>query len=84
MIGIVQASTADVRAALASGEHCAAGRRSTMAAQRLFAARHTAVINLDGGLDAWKSAGLPLIRLDPTTGQPIEHGRLQRLVTLTA
>lgn len=73
-------STFDPRAVPADGRrlvvHCAAGRRSMMAAQQLVAAGHSAVINLDGGLAAWKSAGMPLIRVDPATGQLIEHGRI--------
>jgi rhodanese-related sulfurtransferase len=55
---------------------CAAGRRSMRAAQALVEAGHTEVHNLDGGINAWKSAGLPLIRVDPTTGQVVEHGRI--------
>ena len=56
--------------------HCAGGRRSMSAAQQLVAAAHASVINLDGGLAAWKNAGLPLIRADQGTGQLIEHGRI--------
>lgn len=73
-------STFDPRAVPAAGcrlvVHCAAGRRSMMAAQQLISAGHAAVTNLDGGLAAWKGAGLPLIRVDPATGQVIENGRL--------
>lgn len=34
------------------------------------------IYNLDGGITAWKEAGLPLIRIDPATGQVVEHGRI--------
>ncbi|HEX6572609.1 MAG TPA: rhodanese-like domain-containing protein [Steroidobacteraceae bacterium] len=73
-------STFDPRAVPAEGRkivvHCAAGRRSMQAAQQLVEAGHASVINLDGGLAAWKSAGLPLIRLDPATGQVMDPGRI--------
>lgn len=55
---------------------CAAGGRSMRAAQALVAAGHEAVANLEGGLNAWKAQGLPLIRLNPATGQLLEDGRL--------
>jgi rhodanese-related sulfurtransferase len=46
------------------------------AAQALVAAGHRHVTNLDGGINAWKAAGLPLIRIDPASGQVIERGAL--------
>jgi rhodanese-related sulfurtransferase len=55
---------------------CAAGGRSMRAAQALAAAGHAEVHNLEGGINAWKAQGLPLIRVEPTTGQVVEHGRL--------
>ncbi len=55
---------------------CAGGVRSMRAAQALVAAGHTNVVNLEGGINAWKAAGLPLIRIDPATGQVIERGTL--------
>jgi rhodanese-related sulfurtransferase len=71
-------STFDPKAVPAEGRkivvHCAAGSRSMRAAQRLVEAGHASVINLDGGLAAWKGAGLPLIRIDPATGQVMEPG----------
>ena len=117
MTGITQATPAEVRAGLASGEillvdvreaheyaaerihgallyplstfdskavpaegrrlivHCAAGKRSLMAAQQLLAGGHAAVGNLDGGLAAWKAQGLPLVKVDPATGRIVDHGR---------
>ena len=78
-------STFDPMAVPAEGRkvvvQCAAGRRSMMAAQQLIAAGHAAVINLDGGIAAWKAAGLPLIRIDPADGQLVEHGRMQAAPT---
>lgn len=72
-------STFDPKAVPAAGRklvvQCAAGRRSMQAAQALVAAGHAEVFNLDGGIGAWKAAGLPLIRVDPSTGQVVEHGR---------
>lgn len=55
---------------------CLRGGRSMQAAQRLAAAGCEEVYNLDGGITAWKEAGLPLIRVDPATGQVVEHGRV--------
>ncbi len=55
---------------------CAGGARSMRAAQALVAAGHKRVVNLEGGINAWKAAGLPLIRIDPATGQVIERGAL--------
>lgn len=54
---------------------CAGGVRSMRAAQALAAAGVDGLHNLEGGLKAWKSAGLPLIRVDPATGQLLENGR---------
>ena len=53
---------------------CAGGVRSMRAAQALVAAGHEHVINLEGGINAWKAAGLPLIRIDPASGQVVERG----------
>jgi rhodanese-related sulfurtransferase len=55
---------------------CAGGVRSLRAAQALVAAGHAQVTNLEGGLNAWKAAGLPVIRVDPATGQVVDRGTL--------
>ncbi len=72
-------STFDPKAIPSAGRklvvQCAAGGRSMRAAQALIAAGHTQVANLDGGINAWKAHGLPLIRIDPASGQVVEHGR---------
>jgi len=39
--------------------HCAVGKRSQAAARMLLGAGHSRVLHLEGGLDAWKAAGLP-------------------------
>lgn len=41
--------------------HCASGKRSAQAAQRLEAAGFNDVANLAGGTAAWKAAGLPMV-----------------------
>ena len=40
--------------------HCQSGRRSTQAAQKLFADGFNEVTHLEGGLNAWKQAGYPV------------------------
>jgi rhodanese-related sulfurtransferase len=73
-------STFDPKAIPADGRkvvvQCAGGVRSMRAAQALVAAGHEQVINLEGGINAWKAAGLPLIRIDPASGQVVERGTL--------
>ncbi|NQV83978.1 MAG: rhodanese-like domain-containing protein [Rhodospirillales bacterium] len=39
--------------------HCAIGRRSAAAAKQLLGTGHTRIINLAGGIKAWKEAGGP-------------------------
>jgi rhodanese-related sulfurtransferase len=55
--------------------HCGSGKRSLMAAHKLQAAGHGHLTHLAGGIQAWKAAGLPVIRIDPQTGSVIEDGR---------
>jgi rhodanese-related sulfurtransferase len=55
--------------------HCAGGKRSAMAGQKLLDAGHPHVTHLAGGLGAWKAAGMPTIRIDPSTGRVIDDGR---------
>ncbi|MBS1669147.1 MAG: rhodanese-like domain-containing protein [Bacteroidetes bacterium] len=40
--------------------HCASGGRSALAAQRLKKMGYHKVAHLDGGIKAWKEAGLPV------------------------
>ena len=48
--------------------HCAAGRRSTMAAEKIFATGASEAYHLAGGFAAWKDAGLPTVGVNPMTG----------------
>lgn len=54
---------------------CGSGKRSLMAAHKLQAAGHAQLTHLAGGLQAWKAAGLPVIRIDPQTGRVVDDGR---------
>jgi len=54
--------------------HCAAGRRSAMAAMRCQDAGVNVDAHMAGGLGAWKAAGLPTIEIDPETGEIVHKG----------
>ena len=45
--------------------HCGTGMRSTAAAKRCIAAGITEVLHIEGGLGAWKKAGLAFATIDP-------------------
>jgi rhodanese-related sulfurtransferase len=72
-------STFDPMALPAEGRrlvlHCGSGKRSIMAAHKLHAAGHAHLTHLAGGIQAWKAAGLPVIRIDPQTGRVVDDGR---------
>jgi len=55
--------------------HCGSGKRSMMAAHKLQAAGHSHLTHLAGGIQAWKAAGLPVIRIDVQTGRVVDDGR---------
>jgi rhodanese-related sulfurtransferase len=55
--------------------HCGSGKRSLTAAHQLLAAGHGHLTHLAGGIQAWKAAGLPVIRIDPQTGRVVDDGR---------
>lgn len=55
--------------------HCAGGKRSLTAAHKLQESGFGHVTHLAGGLQAWKAAGLPTIRIDPLTGRLVDDGR---------
>jgi len=55
--------------------HCGSGKRSMMAAHKLQAAGHDHLTHLAGGIQAWKAAGLPVIRIDVQTGRVVDDGR---------
>lgn len=58
--------------------HCRSGNRTRLNAQALSACVTGEAYLLEGGLDAWKQAGLPVVA---DTSQPLE---LQRQVQITA
>lgn len=72
-------STFDPRALPVEGRklvlHCGSGKRSLMAAHKLQAAGHGHLTHLAGGIQAWKAAGLPVIRIDMQTGRVVDDGR---------
>lgn len=51
--------------------HCGSGKRSLNAARARIAAGADRVAHLAGGIAAWSALGLPVIRLDPSTGKPV-------------
>ena len=51
--------------------HCRTGRRGLDAMQRLRTAGHADVFNLEGGIEAWRSAGLPTQRTAGAARLPI-------------
>ena len=54
---------------------CGSGKRSLMAAHKLLAAGFGQLTHLAGGIQAWKAAGLPTIRIDLQTGRVVDDGR---------
>ncbi|MDP1630482.1 MAG: rhodanese-like domain-containing protein [Caulobacter sp.] len=53
---------------------CGSGKRSAMAVERCQAAGVTIAAHMAGGIGAWQAAGLPVITLDPATGQVVDRG----------
>jgi len=72
-------STFDPRALPMEGRRlvlqCGSGKRSLMAAHKLQAAGFGHLTHLAGGIQAWKAAGLPIIRIDLQTGRVVDDGR---------
>jgi len=67
-------STLDARALPPDGPcrvvfQCGSGKRSAQAAQARLAAGAPRAAHLTCGIGAWKSAGLPMLQLDPATGR---------------
>jgi len=54
--------------------HCGSGKRSAMVAERCFTAGWTETAHMEGGLAAWKAAGLPTLAINPATGGLRETG----------
>jgi len=53
--------------------HCGSGKRSAMAVMRCQQAGVAHGEHMAGGIQAWMSAGLPTITLDPTSGGVIDR-----------
>ena len=51
--------------------HCGSGVRSTMVAKRCAAAGITQLAHMEGGMGAWKAAKLPIIAVDPQSGNMV-------------
>jgi rhodanese-related sulfurtransferase len=51
--------------------HCGSGIRSHTVAERAAASGFSRVAHMQGGLGAWKNAGLPYLAIDPATGSMI-------------
>lgn len=51
--------------------HCRSGRRGLDAVQRMRAAGHAETFNLEGGIEAWRAAGLPTLRTAGASRLPI-------------
>lgn len=51
---------------------CGSGKRSMDALQRCRKAAVPITAHLKGGLMAWKAAGLPVVTIDPATGQVVD------------
>ena len=71
-------STFDPRALPDTGDskivfHCGSGMRSAKALAAAQMAGLAVAGHLAGGIKAWKSAGLPVIAIDPNTGKPRER-----------
>ena len=52
--------------------HCGTGRRSTAVAKKCVAAGMAEVTHIEGGLEAWKKAGLKFATTDFATGNIVE------------
>jgi rhodanese-related sulfurtransferase len=48
--------------------HCGSGKRSQTAYDRAVRAGVVVRSHMEGGLSAWKAAGLPVVTVDPATG----------------
>ncbi len=54
--------------------HCGSGKRSATAVQRCQNAGIPIDTHMEGGIAAWKRAGLPVIALSPATGHVVDRG----------
>lgn len=53
---------------------CGSGKRSREALDRFLSVTGDDAAHMAGGIGAWKSAGLPVVKIDPSTGQVEDHG----------
>ncbi len=53
--------------------HCGTGKRSVAALAACATAGVPVRQHMEGGIAAWKAAGLPTVRFDPATGRVIER-----------
>jgi rhodanese-related sulfurtransferase len=54
--------------------HCGSGMRSHRVAERCASAGFDRIAHMEGGLGAWKEAGLPYLGIDPATGGMTRKG----------
>ena len=54
---------------------CGSGMRSRKALDAYTLATGKDAAHLEGGIGAWKTAGLPCIHVDPASGQVVDTGR---------
>ena len=54
---------------------CGSGKRSRKALDTFMASTGCDAAHMHGGIGAWKAAGLPLVKINPGTGQVEDHGR---------
>jgi rhodanese-related sulfurtransferase len=50
--------------------HCGSGMRSEKMARKVLGAGMERIAHMDGGMGAWKEAGLTYVGTDPATGAP--------------
>ncbi len=62
-LGVLEEQTASASRDAPIVVHCQSGTRSSIAASLLMARGFTDVANLAGGFDAWRKAGLPVVKI---------------------
>ena len=54
---------------------CGSGKRSRKALDAFIAETGLEAAHVAGGIGAWKADGLPVVQINPATGQVEDHGR---------
>ena len=54
---------------------CGSGKRSRAALDQYEAETGLSATHMEGGIGAWKQAGLPCVQIDPATGNVSDPGR---------